>query len=120
MAYLYLFLLLPGCLIAEDHIRGFLYEVEDGWILAPEPNLRSCCVGSDANREKQVRVEEMEESPSTWKAVTLSGDLFKDPETHISYLQNPKVVQEKGFPFFLVTGVILGIALIALFFRRRQ
>jgi hypothetical protein len=42
----------------EVVIRGFLYPKEGGqWILAAEPNLRSCCVGTAKNARRQFRVE---------------------------------------------------------------
>lgn len=38
-------------------IRGFLYKTEkQQYILAAEPNLKSCCVGSASKRNKQILV----------------------------------------------------------------
>lgn len=59
-------------------IRGFLYETEQKQlILAAEPNLKSCCVGSHSKRQKQLLVSgDVKEGISSMSAVTLKGELL--------------------------------------------
>lgn len=40
------------------NVKGFLYQKADGeWILASQPNLRSCCVGASQHVGRQLLVE---------------------------------------------------------------
>lgn len=60
-------------------IRGFLYKTalgsEDAWILAAEPNLKSCCMGSSGKRGLQlIATGDLPESPPS-TAVVLQGHL---------------------------------------------
>ncbi len=41
----------------EVEVRGFYYEKEDGiGVLAAQPNLKSCCVGTKEKKEQQLVV----------------------------------------------------------------
>ncbi len=42
----------------ETEIRGFAYQDGEGrWILAEQPNLRSCCIGSSTKAFNQIYLE---------------------------------------------------------------
>lgn len=42
----------------EVKIRGFLYETPEGkWILAAQPNLKTCCLGSQQKLSQQIFIE---------------------------------------------------------------
>lgn len=60
-------------------IRGFLYKTElnnrGAWILAAEPNLRSCCVGSSGKRGLQLVVTGDLPREGSITAVSLKGHL---------------------------------------------
>ncbi|MBA3238628.1 MAG: hypothetical protein H0T62_09835 [Parachlamydiaceae bacterium] len=75
---------LPDFILAYDNqnviIRGFLYSTgNDGWILASEPNLKSCCVGASEKRGLQLSVKGSlpEESPRS--ALLVQGTLKITP-----------------------------------------
>jgi hypothetical protein len=63
------------------HIRGFLYKTElshnDAWILAAEPNLKSCCVASPGKKGVQLLATGnlLKQMPLRSTAVGLEGHL---------------------------------------------
>ena len=63
-----------GCLI---QINGFLYSTPDNKIiLSPEPNLKSCCVGSRTKRSKQILLSGSSTNlPHRERVVTVVGKL---------------------------------------------
>ncbi len=64
----------------EVIIRGFLYQGSDGgWILAAEPNLRTCCVGASAKVMQQIFLNDKFIGESQQRAVTLQGKFFVEP-----------------------------------------
>lgn len=59
-------------------LRGFLYKNEQGeWILASQPNLKSCCLGTSHKAKEQIAVsfESLPSLPSKGQAITLEGFL---------------------------------------------
>lgn len=57
-------------------IKGFLFEGEDGTkILSNEPNLRTCCAGALAKRDKQILVVGELKKFSPANVITLEGRL---------------------------------------------
>jgi len=61
-------------------IRGFLYRSETGrTILAKEPGLRTCCIGSAAQADRQVVVEGLQEMPKgpSYQVIALEGILYQ-------------------------------------------
>lgn len=62
-------------------IRGFLYQTKQGaWVLSKEPNLPSCCVGSEKKIEQQIVLEgDFSQIPS-YKALTFKGELIEEPK----------------------------------------
>jgi hypothetical protein len=66
----------------EVIIRGFLYSVgNDGWILASEPNLKSCCVGASGKRSLQIYAEGSLPKEPTRAAILVQGTLKITPGT---------------------------------------
>jgi hypothetical protein len=64
----------------DIRITGFLYaKGDDTWILAAEPNLRSCCVGSKNKINQQVHIEGQFNGENSPFAGTLQGHFFIDP-----------------------------------------
>jgi hypothetical protein len=56
-------------------IKGFLYLAEDQWILSPEPNLRTCCVGVQHKKDSQI-VLEGEFALNPYQVVHVEGIFF--------------------------------------------
>jgi hypothetical protein len=60
----------------KSRIRGFLYHLDDGnYILAGRPNLRSCCLGKEAQADIQVLVTGLKRVELSTRALTLEGVL---------------------------------------------
>ncbi|NGX41747.1 MAG: hypothetical protein K940chlam7_00019 [Chlamydiae bacterium] len=61
-------------------IRGFLYQTQGGdWVLAEEPNLKTCCVGSAKKIDRQIFVSGEFGNPERVLAVTLQGRFDAKP-----------------------------------------
>lgn len=90
----------------EITIRGFLYESQDGsYVLAPQPNLRSCCVGSDAKAKEQIVVNGSFEGRD--KPVTIYGFLEQDHSHYI--LQEPMLVHDEGYEWPFLTFTVVAV-----------
>jgi hypothetical protein len=106
-------------------IRGFLYHAPDGrWILASEPNLKTCCIGSSAKSLQQITVLGAFDEIPLSQAVALQGTfqiegpLWNKQSGPIIryYLINAKIFpQQNHFPWkaFLLAGISLVLVYLA-------
>lgn len=86
-------------------IRGFLYETPDHlYILAEEPDLKSCCVGSATKRHRQVVIQgEVATGKKYLNALTLEGDLTANHSHDYPYhLNNAIVIPQENSTWSLV------------------
>ena len=106
-------------------IRGFLYETTDKrLVLAEEPNLKSCCVGSPAKRRRQIVILETTVSGAVLEGVgqqarslpiTLTGILHIDAKQEFPFsLENPTIVQIETMDPLSILAI--AVVLIILFF----
>ena len=97
-------------------IRGFLYESpESQLILAAEPNLKTCCVGSASKRQKQLLVTgDIAPALTRSSAVTLQGNLVIALEDNFPFrLENSLIVPQKD-QYYLMLGLVgLGLTLLS-------
>lgn len=101
----------------EVQIRGFLYrDLDNRLVLASEPNLKSCCVGSMQKIAQQVIVEgEFPEPPSSSKAATLQGTFIVDPQWNANgklvqiYRLERAIILPDGLPVTSITLAGIGI-----------
>lgn len=107
-------------------IRGFLYESPEAYkVLAAEPNLKSCCVGSASKRERQLLVTgDLESAGSGGSAVTLKGTLVVAMGDKFPLrLENAQIVPQKDQCYWVLGLVGVGLALLsgaAFFFIRKR
>lgn len=114
----------------EVQIRGFLYRADDGrWVLAEEPNLKSCCIGASHNAERQVVLNtDYVEAPLGF-VVTVEGNLLRSRSyladrklASLYALENPQIIANKShcLPCILILIVSVGIAYAYTVFRKRR
>lgn len=62
------------------NIRGFLYQEPEGqWILASEPNLKTCCMGTSKKVAQQIFLSGPFAAETLRHAVTVQGDFVIKP-----------------------------------------
>jgi len=92
-------------------VRGFLYRTGDGgWILAPQPDLKSCCVGSEARRDEQLIVVGWEEESAPNRAVSLLGTI-EDRHFYIEEQKSSPMSMADFIPV-VVTIVLAAVILV--------
>ncbi len=105
---------LPGLEGESLALKGFLFQARDGrWILAKEPDLKSCCVGAAHKRESQVSLLGDFSNYSTNVPLNVRGT-FHFAESGGYALAHVEVMQEQGFPIWTVglSALLLGIFII--------
>lgn len=90
-------------------IRGFLYqEISGQYILASEPNLKSCCVGNAQNSNRQIAVLGSLPKQLPKSAITVKG-VFSAESKFL--LKDAEVLPEDGIRGKLFWGSLLLILL---------
>lgn len=104
-------------------MRGFIYSAEDGRkIFSPTPNLKTCCVGSQAKIADQIVIGSYHVLPDTTKAITLRGNLsvvptYNEKKQLISLYRIDHVnTVENTTDLSLVIGVIIVAVLFSLIY----
>lgn len=108
------FLILFNSLRSEElantrvQIRGFLYATDEGQlVLASEPNLKSCCVASEAKKADQLFISGDILPPNQAGLVVLAeGELVQD-EQQRRWLKEAKLVETRSDWKSLLLCVIL-------------
>lgn len=97
----------------EVVLRGFVYQAKNGdWILSPEPNLRSCCVGAAHKNDQQIVLQgDFSKSPSH-QVINVKGQLstLNSGQIQKIVMQNPSVYTEET-SFFYTILILFGIAI---------
>lgn len=84
---------------AYDHqrvaVRGFYYQTESGeQLLAEQPNLKSCCVGSKKKEKEQIRLIGEISPPSKARAITVEGDFSFNRDSKQITLNNSIILAD--------------------------
>ncbi|NGX58803.1 MAG: hypothetical protein K940chlam3_01711 [Chlamydiae bacterium] len=108
-------------------LRGFLYETEDGRLIASaEPDLKSCCVGTERKIRNQVVIVGAVSPSNHTLPVVVQGVFQFEPKIHegklIQYasLLNAEIVEEESNHEILFILLIVSIVVGLLLFKRRK
>lgn len=102
-------------------IRGFLYQQESSLILAGEPNLKTCCVGSAAKRHAQILVfGDIEKALEHMTPVIVEGHLTFDPHSLFPYrLEQAALVPQESYPYGPIALASVLLAATSILWMRR-
>lgn len=105
----------------EVVVRGFLYHTPNGdWVLAAEPNLKSCCQGAGHKVDRQIFVGGDIGQPEPGRVYSLKGFFSKNPVYDTSgnvvqlyHLQNVRQMATGSYlsPFVLLL-ICLALAIL--------
>ncbi|PJD97289.1 MAG: hypothetical protein CK425_04010 [Parachlamydia sp.] len=104
-------------------IRGFLYQTSDKqWVLAAEPNLKSCCIGKKF--AQQIFLDKFQTPSSFHAVVEMTGLLTVETSSSgqkIYVLKNAALLppEENSYAWVLLACIPIGCSGFWLF-RRRQ
>lgn len=102
-------------------VRGFLYQDQHHhWILASQPNLKSCCIGNSKKVDQQIFLSSFTPSTSYKYAVTLEGTFYKEPILdkegkliQLYHMKNPTLL--KNFSFWSWSLGFISISFLTMF-----
>lgn len=112
-------------------IKGFLYSSSNHqWILASEPNLKSCCVASSEKISQQLMLADNFAGTSSNRAINVSGIFMIDPIWNqqgqliqLYRLSDASIVKNDSWSLSKVAFAAIGLfglaALIALAYKKR-
>lgn len=96
-------------------VRGFLYQISDGsWILASEPNLRTCCIEKKQRLSRQIYLPNFQ-GVQCDKPLTVIGKFTLNPEGTPSIFSlvegeiGPEETQSKQFIPLLIAALIVTV-----------
>lgn len=102
-------------------VRGFLYKLdEDQWVMAREPNLRTCCIGSVEKSTEQILVAGRLHDVAEARTHTVSGRYTQQDGRHL--IQEAEMAGEaEKRPFTALAATLLSVFLLTgyLIYRRR-
>lgn len=97
----------------QVHVRGFLYRLDDDtWILASQPNLKSCCV-SKQPLDQRLHVRGKLEKEHPQKVVELEGTLKIASLEQSFHLENASLIttpEASTLPWVTLTVVLIACA----------
>lgn len=102
-------------------IRGFLYQdpTSSRWILAAEPNLRTCCIGSRAKANSQIVLPDDFSTTPSHAAVTIRGVLYKDGDIY-RFKKASITSQPKSATWTIIWLLIPVLCLISFYYKKRK
>ncbi len=107
----------------EVEVRGFLYPTQEGqYVLASEPNLKTCCIGTGKKTTPQLKLIEGKDLPTTTRAVTVKGTfsyLLQDGRP-VYLLTNPIVVEEEFYSLGAILILMTGVGIVAYLLKRSK
>lgn len=102
----------------QVQIRGFLYQAPDQqWMIASEPNLKSCCIGSSNKIAHQILLSGNIPTLDFSHAVTIQGRFLIEPVwdsngvlTKLYSIHDAKIISDSSWPIksMALTGTGLG------------
>lgn len=106
-------------------IRGFLYQQpNEQWILASQPNLKSCCLDNEKVVGTRLNVSWRSMPQASSLAVLLSGDLHIDSQdSKKAYqLENAEILPQANFswPYAILLGCLLAASITFLLKKNRS
>lgn len=94
----------------EVEIRGFVYLSEKKeWILAEEPNLKSCCVGSESKANKQVMLPGVKDELPKYQVLQFKGHLLNKEGRFI--LLNSQRIEKTNYEIYLLAAFFILLSL---------
>src|ERR1700733_9655609 len=99
---------------SEVIVRGFVYETSEGVVvLANEPNLKSCCIGSLANLQRQIVLSGFKPPEKNNRVIAMQGKLYSEREFGYR-MEDAAMYQEAALPmktlrFLLIVAILAGV-----------
>lgn len=114
----------------EVAIRGFLYQQNHRWILAAEPHLKSCCIGTPRTSMNQIYLESLGDLiGASQHPVTIKGRLMIEPSwegdqlTQLFVMKNAQLEQpsSRSFVYFVLgLGLLISLGMLIVLIRHSR